>query len=159
MNSLRIDPEPKCIFTWVVHVLRGLYYYLTLGLPSRLLSYFLQAFLVHPLASLLFLVQIVHLDPILIGGIDIDLIVARIAEAGNTEVDNHCLLRRHTLKNRFIFKIICRKRLPKNFQKKSSMYPIILQIFIRLEALESLSFSSSVLQSVLTVAFIGILAV
>ena len=123
MNSLRIDPEPKCIFTWVVHVLRGLYYYLTLGLPSRLLSYFLQAFLVHPLASLLFLVQIVHLDPILIGGIDIDLIVARIAEAGNTEVDNHCLLRRHTLKNKVIFKIICRKRLPKNFQKKKFDVP------------------------------------
>ena len=39
------------------------------------------------------------------------------------------------------------------------MYPIILQIFIRLGALDSLSFSSSVLQSVLTVAFIGILAV
>ena len=103
--------------------------------------------------------QIVHLDPNLIGGIDIDLIVARIAEAENTEVDNHCLLRRHTLKNRVIFKIICPKRLPKNFKKKNSMYPIILQIFIRLGALESLSFSSSVLQSVLTVAFIGILAV
>ena len=39
------------------------------------------------------------------------------------------------------------------------MYPIILQIFIRFGALDSLSFSSSVLQSVLSVAFIGILAV
>ena len=63
---------------------------------------FLQAFLDHLLASLLFLVQIVHLDPNLIGGIDIDLIVVRIAEAGNTEVDNHCLLRRRTLKIRVI---------------------------------------------------------
>ena len=39
------------------------------------------------------------------------------------------------------------------------MYPIILQIFIRLGALDSLSFSSSVLQSVLTDVFIGIFAV
>ena len=39
------------------------------------------------------------------------------------------------------------------------MYPIILQIFIRLGALDSLSFSSSVLQSVFTVGFNGILAV
>ena len=61
---------------------------------------FLQAFLDHLLASLLFLVQIVHLDLNLIGEIDIDLIVVRIAEAGNTEVDNHCLLRQRTLKIR-----------------------------------------------------------
>ena len=39
------------------------------------------------------------------------------------------------------------------------MYPIILQIFMRLGALDSLSFSSSVLQSVLTDVFIGIFAV
>ena len=60
--------------------------------------------------------QIVHLDPNLIGGIDIDLIVVRIAEAGNTEVDNHCLLRQRTLKIR-VTNYLSKKKIQKNFQK------------------------------------------
>ena len=54
--------------------------------------------------------QIVHLGPNRIGGIDIDLIVAQIAEVENMEVDNHCRLRRRTLKIFIIFKIACLKR-------------------------------------------------